>query len=114
MTFQTKHLLGGAGALLALFLAIYLASPLFAFGALKGALEAGDRDRLEQLIDFPSVKDGLKQDLNAAMMEQLTNDPEMKDNPFAGLGMALAPMMVDRMVDAMVTPAGLAKATHTE
>ncbi len=114
VTFQTKHLLGGAGALLALFLAIYFASPLFAFGALKGALQAGDRDRLEQLIDFPSVKDGLKQDLNAAMMEQLTNDPEMKDNPFAGLGMALAPMMVDRMVDAMVTPAGLAKATHTD
>jgi hypothetical protein len=106
---RTKYVAGGAIAAVALVVISYLASPVFAAGALRSALQSGDRDRLEQMIDFPAVKEGLKQDLNAALIEKLGSDPEMKDNPFAGLGVAFVPMIVDRMVDAMVTPAGLAK-----
>ncbi|MBW8880057.1 MAG: hypothetical protein JF615_01155 [Asticcacaulis sp.] len=41
-------------------------------------------------------------------MDKLQNDPEMRDNPFVGLGMAMVPMMVDKMIDAYFTPAQIA------
>jgi hypothetical protein len=41
------------------------------------------------------------------MMKSLQE--EMSTNPFAALGMALAGPMVDSMVDATVTPAGLSQ-----
>ena len=59
------------------------------------------------LVDFPSVRENLKADFNAMMMKKLNEDPDLKNNPFAGLAFALAPGLVDRMVDATVNPANL-------
>lgn len=85
----------------------YFASPWMAVGALKQALHDKDRDRLEELIDFPSVRENLKADFNAMMMKKVNEDPEMKNNPFSGLALAIIPGLVDRMVDAAVNPANL-------
>ena len=45
--------------------------------------------------------------MNVMFAKQMTEDEEMKDNPFAALGAAFAGVMVDKMVDAYVTPAGI-------
>jgi len=87
---------------------MYLASPYLAASSLRNAAMESDSDKLESLIDFPSVRESLKSQLTVAMMAEMENDPEMKDNPFAGLGAMMLPTMVEKMVDAFVTPDGVA------
>jgi hypothetical protein len=110
---QRRHLIVGAAAaavlLLAALVGVYFASPYMALGALRTAMQNHDRDRLEELVDFPSVRENLKTDLKAVMARRMAEDPEMKDNPFAGLALMMAPALVDRMVEAAVTPEGLAR-----
>ncbi|MBS0297420.1 MAG: DUF2939 domain-containing protein [Proteobacteria bacterium] len=92
----------------------YAVSPYVAAQSLADAIRTGDRDRLEQLIDFPSVRESLKADLKAQFLERMESDPEMKNNPFAGLGMLVGPALVDRMVDSTITPATLSKIAQTK
>jgi hypothetical protein len=90
------------------------ASPYLMPRAIKQAGLAGDREKLERLIDFPRVREGLKSDLNAVMGEAMKSEmakPEVADNPFAQL---LAPLakglvsnLVDGVVDEVVSPAGI-------
>ena len=37
----------------------------------------------------------------------MQNDPDMRNNPFAGLGMMVMPAIIAKMVDAFVTPEGI-------
>ncbi|MCH2237453.1 MAG: hypothetical protein A2792_13880 [Sphingomonadales bacterium RIFCSPHIGHO2_01_FULL_65_20] len=95
---------------LVLFLAligIYVGSPYYAVYSLRNAALDGDVDALEAKVDFPAVRESLKSQLSAAMMAKMQNDPEMQNNPFAGLGMMMMPAIVDRMVEAYVTADGI-------
>jgi hypothetical protein len=102
---KRNHLIAAGVAILLLALAGYFASPLLALHGLRDAMKKGDPDRLEQLVDFPRVREGLKADMTAMMIAQMQSDPEMRDNPFAAIGLAIAPGLVNNMVDAVVTPA---------
>ncbi|MDV6332345.1 DUF2939 domain-containing protein [Asticcacaulis sp. 201] len=86
----------------------YFASPYFAAKALADAAKAGNKDQLEALVDFPAVRDGLKSQLTAMLTAKMQNNPELKGNPFAGLGQMMVPTLTERAVDAMVTPEGIA------
>jgi nitrogen fixation-related uncharacterized protein len=83
---------------------LYLASPFWAVQSLRNAARDQDRDKLEQLVDFPSVRESMKAQMKAKMLKSFQEDPEMQGNPFAGLAMAMAPMMIDGMIDSFVTP----------
>ena len=87
-----------------LVVAYLAASPWLTAYQLRAALEAQDSEALVEHVDFPTLRQNLKDDLNA-MLVQETQDEE---NPFAALGVLLGSAIVDRMVDAFVTPAGLA------
>lgn len=102
-----KYLVTGVAAAAVVFVAWYFASPLVAFNSLKSAAKEGDVDRLERLVDFPAVRDSLKAQLMTALNASMAEDPEMKDNPFAGLAMMMVPAMVNGAVDAYVTPDGI-------
>src|ERR1700682_1796222 len=78
-------------------------SPIATLENIKKAAQQNDKDRLRDLIDFDSVKAGLKEDITA----QLVTSVGQSDKPFAVLGRALAPMMVDSLVNTIVSPAGL-------
>jgi hypothetical protein len=80
-------------------------SPAATLEKIKNAARENDKDRLRDLIDFDSVKAGLKEDIKALMVA--SSSQELKANPFAAPGMALAGMMVDPLVEAIVTPTGL-------
>jgi hypothetical protein len=82
----------------------YFASPLVALEALRSAAKSGDRDKLDRLVDFPVLRANLKSELSAKMLKAMQDDPSMRDNPWAGLGAVFAPAVVDRLVDAYVTP----------
>lgn len=95
-------------AICALVLAAYFASPVLAVHGFVAAARSGDADKLEEDVDFPAVRDSFKSQLNAALLANMRKDPGMKNNPFAVLGAIIAPAVVDRMVDAVVTPDGIA------
>lgn len=83
-------------------------SPFQAFAALAEAARVGDRDKLAAMVDFPAVREGLKDQLNARLTTALRTDPALSQGPFGALGALLGPTVVDQVVDAAVTPDGVA------
>jgi hypothetical protein len=99
----------GLAAVLAVAALIYLAmQPLFAFQALAAAGESGDRDRLAGLVDFPAVRADLKQQLAERIQTAIDKDKGLANSPFGALGALIGPTVVDQVVDAAVTPDGVA------
>lgn len=92
----------------ALFALAFLASPYVAARSFVAWARQGDTERLAASVDFPAVRASLKPQLSAAVTARMNRDPEMRDNPLAGLGMMLMPSLLDRMVDSVVTPRSLA------
>jgi len=87
--------------------ALYLwASPYLFLRALQGAVLEGDRARLERLVDFPRVREGLKAQVQARLLREMGQ--EVAQNPLAGLAYLFVAGMVDPLVDALVSPEGLA------
>lgn len=89
----------------------YLGSPYLAVRSFAGAARSADVDKLDAAVDFPAVRESLKSHMSAALMREMNNDPELKNNPFAGLGALMMPAIVDKMVDTFVTPDGIAAMT---
>lgn len=87
-------------------LAIYLyASPYLALNNIKKAAQTGDADTLSEYIDFPSVKQGIKDQINAQIMKEVTKEDT---DEFEALGAMLATAMINPIVDSIVTPDGVA------
>ena len=101
-----KKLLPWLAGLLVIF-AIYLyASPYIALYNIKNAAEQKDADKLSGYIDFPSVKQSIKDQVKAAMAEELAASDEQ--DGFEALGTMLAAAMIDPIIDGLVTPDGVA------
>jgi TonB family protein len=83
----------------------FTVAPYITLSSMRSALTAGDSAALEDLVDFPRLRESLKGQINAFMLKQMAS--ELKDNPFGGLALALAPKMVDTLVDASVTPVAI-------
>ena len=88
-------------------IAVYLGSPFLAVEQLKDALQSGDRDRLEQVADFPAMRESLKSQVTAAMLANFKNDAGSDSGFGAGLALLFGPALVDRIIDSTVTPEGL-------
>ena len=99
-----KLVVGLTVAAVAVFVIAWAASPVLAAQALIRAAKAGDADRIEQLVDFPSLRQSLKDELTAELAAHMRRDPRMADSRLGGLGMILAPMLLSGAVDAAVTP----------
>ncbi|HEX7849774.1 MAG TPA: DUF2939 domain-containing protein [Sphingomonas sp.] len=97
--------IGAAFALVAL---AYGASPYVAVRGFVAAAKQGDAEKLGAAVDFPAVRADLKPQLTAAVTARMERDPEMRGNPLAGLGAMLMPTILDRMIDSVVTPDGIA------
>jgi hypothetical protein len=93
-------LLAAAGA------AWLFASPHLAARRLGEALRAGDPVELERRVDFPRLRENLKEQLNAAMLEKAGG--AAVENPLGAVVVGLASIMVEGLVNAAVTPSGLA------
>ena len=90
-------------------IAIMVAAPWMAAAQLTAALKSGDPDAIGRMVDFPSVRSSLSTQLTARINEEARNDPQARDNPFAGLVTLLAPTIVNQLVNVIVTPEGLAR-----
>ncbi len=81
-------------------------SPLWTMHKIYSAANEKETDRLSDYVDFPALRENFKAMAMTAIANAMPKNEEA-DNPFAKLGMMLATTLVNSMVDAMVSPAGL-------
>jgi len=82
------------------------AGPFITIHQIKSAIERQDSEVLASNVDFPLLRDNLKEQLNALVLRGAASDA--KDNMFGALGMLIASKFVETFVDSVVTPTGLA------
>lgn len=93
-----------AGALLVV-LATSAASPWWTLHRLQSAVARRDAEAVSAQVDFPALRASVKGQLLAAMGR---DTGEVKDaNPFAAIGSAFALALVNPVIDAVVSPAGV-------
>jgi hypothetical protein len=103
---NSRILLASAILLAALLAAWYFLSPFLLLRSLSTAVKNDDRDAIATDVDFPAVRDGLKQQLDS-YIETRVAGPRKRD-PFARLLLSLAPSIGGQVIDAVVTPDGVA------
>ena len=87
---------------------LVVAAPYFTVHQMRTAARDHDGEAFSEHVDFPSVRQSLKDQVNAALLSDMASD-KVADNPFAAMGAALAGVIVDRLVEAYVTPAGISR-----
>lgn len=111
---MTKKLLtSGVLAAALLLAAAWGLAPVFAGQALIRAAKAGDAAKLERLVDFPALRESLKDQLSLEVASRIGRDPRLTEKGLGGLGMMLAPMILDGAIDAVVTPEVVAQMVTT-
>ena len=104
---MNKKVLGAIIAIMTIIVLIggyFYASPYLALNSIKGAVKSGDSEKVSAYIDFDSVRQSFKSQMNAYMVKEMGS----KDtNGFEAFGTMMASAMVDKMVDAIVTPEGM-------
>ncbi|MCY3713850.1 MAG: DUF2939 domain-containing protein [Gemmatimonadetes bacterium] len=85
--------------------AYWFTSPYFAVRNLKAAIVDADEQALGEMIDFPVLRENLKDQLKSGMDRWAVE----YGRPEAVAGMALTGPIVDRLIDVYVTPAGLVR-----
>ncbi len=106
-------IVGVAAGAVVLFVVAWAAAPVLAAQALIRAAKAGDERKLEQLVDFPALRESLKAELKTELLNRMNRDPRVADSGLGGLGMMLAPMILSGAVDAVVTPQVVAEMVRT-
>lgn len=101
---MNKKLIGAFIAIVVVICGYLYATPYLAINNIKKAAQAGDSEKVSKYIDYPSVRQSFKDQMNAMMMKEMANQ---KDDGFAALGAMLASTMVDKMIDGFVTPEGM-------
>jgi hypothetical protein len=91
-----------------LFGAAYFASPFLAWRSIREAVRNADEREMARMIDLPSVRGGLTDQLHTLFAGRIAADPRLKGNPYASLGLKLLPGLVARMTDAYLTPEAIA------
>ena len=81
------------------------ASPWLALKDLTQAFEDQDTRKIENLVDFPELREDIKVTARAAMMKSAAI--ELEGNPFAAMGIMMANAIVDPIIDQVISPAGL-------
>jgi len=82
------------------------AGPYLAIADIKTGIAEKDAEKLREDVDFPLLRQNLKEQLKAAALK--TAAKELQNNPLGALAAGLATTLVDRVVDSFVTPSGLA------
>jgi hypothetical protein len=88
---------------------IYLGSPYWAARNLALAVKRGDAAQIDALTDMPALRESVKAQLSAVAVQRIHPDRGL----FGAIGALLAPVAVDKLVDAYVTPEGIANLVTT-
>jgi len=85
---------------------LFWLTPYWAVSGLASAAQAGDVELLSDYVDIARLRESSKAQLMAAAQSELEKS---KGEAFAVLGAALGTLMLDKLVDSMVTPEMLLK-----
>ena len=88
------------------FAASAYASPYYALHQIKTALAERNAETLATHVDFPALRASVKAQLEASMARSIEATAG-SGNPLAALGQSIAGAMLGKMVDTMVSPAGV-------
>lgn len=94
-----------AGALLVV-AATSFASPWWTLHRLRDAAARHDADAVSAQVDFPALRDSVKGQLLASISRDV--DRADGNNPFAEIGRKFAMAVANPLIDAVVSPAGVA------
>ena len=92
--------------LLVLIAGYLYASPYLTLNGIKNAVQEQDAEKLSSYVDFPSVKQGVKDQFKAKIAKEMVI--EDNNNGFEALGSMFATAMIDPLVDGLITPEGIA------
>lgn len=93
-------------------LAAYLYySPVMAMRSMQRAIERGDAAALADYVDFPALRENLKNTFTAKLM---AGDGKDKQDGMNALVAAFGSLVIGKMVDMMITPEGLAQMMRGE
>ena len=94
-------------AMLAMFGGAYIyATPYIAASGLQSAIESGDKHEISDFVDFPALRESVKNQLNLHLTKSMAE--KLEGNPFAALGGVLALGAINLFVDNAITPEGVA------
>ncbi|WP_433692948.1 DUF2939 domain-containing protein [Paraburkholderia phenoliruptrix] len=82
------------------------ASPYIALNNLKRAADARDAQTVNQYVDFPALRESLKQQVTGLLTRRL--DAHSNGNPLAAIGAMIGVALIGPLVDAYATPDGVA------
>lgn len=100
-----KTTIAAVAAAIAIAATVY-ASPYYALHQIKTALAERNAEALAAHVDFPALRASVKTQLEAGMARSIEATAG-SGNPLAALGQRVASAMLGKMVDAMVSPAGV-------
>ena len=95
------------GLIIILILGYLFASPYIVLNKIKNSIEVNDSEAVASYIDFPSVRQSLKEQLNQQLQEQQKNSENLDNDPFAELGNLFATTIIDKFIDIALTPKNL-------
>jgi hypothetical protein len=102
-----NKLKGGICLLLLIIIGYIFAGPYLTVYQMKKAAENHDGGELAEHIEFTSLRQNLKDQLNAMIGKEMIEG--VQDNPFSAIGATLGGMMVEKMINAFVTPSAITK-----
>jgi hypothetical protein len=92
----------------------WVAWPYYAVVSLMAAAREGDVATLEHRVDWNSVRQGLRGDLNALILKSMADKGASDDAMAKGFAALLGPAVINNMVDGYVTPQGIAAMVKNE
>lgn len=98
-------LIGAVAGVLALAGLLY-ASPYLTLHGIGQAVDRRDADAVSAYVDFPALRESVKAQALARAHAEIDR-PDLKNNPLGGLGQLMAAAVVNPLVDALVSPAGV-------
>ena len=102
---RTRILATGAVGALLVVAATSFASPWWTLHRLRAAVDRRDAEGVAAQVDFPALRDSVKSQLLGSIARDAGDEA---GNPFAAIGKAFARAVADPVVDAIVSPAGVA------
>ncbi|SAL65061.1 membrane protein [Caballeronia terrestris] len=82
------------------------ASPYIALDRVKRAADARDAQTVNEYVDFPALRDSLKQQVTELLTRRI--DIQKSGNPLAVIGAMIGAALVGPLVDSYATPDGVA------
>lgn len=89
---------------------VYIASPYMVTKQLYRGVMQMDANVIERHVDFPSLRESLKEQANAYLAIHMPRGEDGRTGIFGAAGLVMMPKIVEAVVDAYVTPTGMRQA----